>query len=173
MSGVEWSTRGSLFDAQLERIKEVWAAGEVGPSIAGAPKLVVGGHADASFARAARCGDGWIAGGAPPDEYAEMVAKVGAAWSEAGRDGEPRTMGLAYFSLGENAEENIRADLTHYYAFLGEEIAGYIADSAATDAETVKQYLTAFEQAGCGELIPFPCTSDPAQVDLLADAAGL
>ncbi len=32
--------------------------------------------------------------------------------------------------------------------------------------------FSAFEEAGCGELIIFPCSSDPEQVDLLADAVG-
>lgn len=173
LSGVDWSRRGAIFDAQLEQIKQVWEGGEVGPSIAGTPGLVVGGHADPAFARAAKFGDGWIAGGAAPEEYAEMVGKAKAAWSAAGREGEPRTMGLAYYGLGENGKEDARRDLTHYYAWLGEEVAGYIADSAATSPEMVQQYLAAFEGAGCGELILFPTNSDPAQVDLLADAAGL
>ena len=94
-SGVEYRDRGRLFDEQLERIKEIWAGGEVGPTSHGAPQLILGGHADASFARAARFGDGWIAAGAGPDQYAEPVAKARAAWSEAGRDGEPRTQPLA------------------------------------------------------------------------------
>jgi len=62
-SGVELAGRGRQLDAMLERVKEVWAGDEVGPSIAGTPGLVVGGHADASFARAARFADGWIAAG--------------------------------------------------------------------------------------------------------------
>ena len=37
-----------------------------------------------------------------------------------------------------------------------------IADSAAKDAETVKQYVAAYEEAGCDELIFFPSSSDPA-----------
>ena len=48
-----------------------------------------------------------------------------------------------------------------------------IARSAATDAETVRGYAKAFEEAGCGELVFMPCDPDPAQVDLLADALGL
>ena len=48
-----------------------------------------------------------------------------------------------------------------------------IADSAAKDAAAVKQYLSAYEEAGCDELIFCPSSADPAQVDLLADAAGL
>ena len=172
-SDVELSGRGRSLDATLERLKEVWAGDEIGPSIEGAPGLVVGGSVDASYARAARFGDGWIAGGASPDQFAEMAGKARAAWSEAGREGQPRLMGLAYFSLGEGAEEDARAYLSDYYAFLGEEVAGYIVSGAARDADTVRQYTAAFEKAGCDELIFFPSSGDPAQVDLLADAAGL
>jgi alkanesulfonate monooxygenase SsuD/methylene tetrahydromethanopterin reductase-like flavin-dependent oxidoreductase (luciferase family) len=172
-SGVDLKGRGRWLDEALERIKEIWEGDEIGPSESGSPDLVVGGSVDASFARAARFGDGWIAGGAPPDQFAEMAEKAKTAWTEAGREGEPRLMGLAYYSLGERAEEEAKAYLTDYYAFLGEETAGYIASSAAKDADTVRQYLEAFEGAGCGELILFPSSSDPDQVDLLADAAGL
>jgi alkanesulfonate monooxygenase SsuD/methylene tetrahydromethanopterin reductase-like flavin-dependent oxidoreductase (luciferase family) len=173
VGGIEMSDRGKRLDATLEQMQEIWAGDEVGPSHAGAPRVVIGGSVDASFERAARFGEGWIAGGSPPDQYAEMADKARAAWSRAGRDGEPRLMGLAYFALGDNGEEDARNYLTHYYAWLGEEVAGYIADSAAKDAETVQQYLAGFEAAGCDELIVFPSSADPAQVDLLADAAGL
>lgn len=173
LAGVETEARGRKLDALLEEMRAVWADDRVGPDDHGPPAIVIGGHADASFARAARFGDGWIAGGAPPDQYAEMVEKLKAAWSEAGRKGEPRAMGLAYFSLGERAEENANAYLKDYYAWLGEETASYIAGSAAKNAETVQQYLSAFEGVGCDELIVFPSSSDPDQVDLLADAAGL
>ena len=81
--------------------------------------------------------------------------------------------GLAYYSLGENAEAEAESYLGDYYAFLGEEVAGYIVAGAAKDAETVKQRVAAFDEAGCGELIFFPSSSDPDQVDLLADAVGL
>jgi hypothetical protein len=37
----------------------------------------------------------------------------------------------------------------------------------------VKQYLAGPAAAGCDELILCPSSSDPAQVDLLADAAEL
>jgi alkanesulfonate monooxygenase SsuD/methylene tetrahydromethanopterin reductase-like flavin-dependent oxidoreductase (luciferase family) len=170
VSGVETSRRGRRLDEMLERMREVWAEDRVGPSGAGAPRVVLGGGVDASFARAARFGEGWIAGGSPPDQYAEMAARARAAWSEAGREGEPRLMGLAYFALGDSAAEDARRYLTDYYAWLGEEVAGYIASSAAQDAEAVRRYVSAFEDAGCGELIFCPSSSDPDQVDLLADA---
>lgn len=173
VAGVDMGSRGETIDAMLDRIKELWASDRVGPAVASPPTLWVGGGVDASFERAARVGDGWIAAGASPDQFAEMREKVEQAWSAAGREGKPKCAGLAYFSMGDKAEENANAYLTDYYAWLGEETANYIAGAAAKDAETVKQYLAAFEEAGCDELIVFPSASDPEQVDLLADAAGL
>lgn len=173
LAGVELEHRGDALDAMLTRIKELWAGEEMGPSTGSVPSLVLGGGVDASFARAARFGDGWVAAGAPPEEFAAMAAKVDAAWRDAGRDGKPRKQALSYYSLGDEADENARAYLEDYYAWLGPEIAGFISGSAAKDAETVQQYISAFADAGCDELIMFPCASEPDQVDLLADAAGL
>lgn len=45
--------------------------------------------------------------------------------------------------------------------------------SAAKDPETVKQYVAAYESAGCQDLFLFPSSSDPQQVDLLAEALGM
>lgn len=95
-----------------------------------------------------------------------------AAWQGAGRKGAPRKMSLAYFALREGAREAADRYLQHHYAWLGY-IAGMIAASAATDADTVRQYIQVFSDAGCDELVLFPCSPDPEQVDLLADAAGL
>jgi len=173
VSGLETNGRGKRLDAMLERMQEVWAGEEVGPSAGAAPRLVVGGGADASFARAARFGEGWIAAGSPPEQYAPMAAKAKAAWSAAGREGEPRLMGLAYFALGDSAEAEAEAALGDYYAWLGKDIAAYIIAVTAKDAETARRYVTEFAAAGCGELIFCPSSSDPAQVDLLADALGL
>jgi alkanesulfonate monooxygenase SsuD/methylene tetrahydromethanopterin reductase-like flavin-dependent oxidoreductase (luciferase family) len=172
-AGIPLGHRGDELDAMLERMKEVWASDEMGPATETAPTLILGGAVDASFARAARFGEGWIGGGMAPERFAEAAEKARAAWSAAGRDGAPKLMGLAYFSLGDDAEANANAYLTDYYAWLGAETAGYIAGSAAKDAETVTGYLAAFDGAGCDELIFCPSTGDPAQVDLLADAAGL
>jgi alkanesulfonate monooxygenase SsuD/methylene tetrahydromethanopterin reductase-like flavin-dependent oxidoreductase (luciferase family) len=165
--------RGRRLDAMLEEMREIWSGDEVGPLAGAAPRLIAGGHAEASYARAARFGDGWIAAASGPDQAREGIKQARAAWAEAGRDGEPHLMALAYFSLGERVEEDLRDNLMDYYAWLGEEIAAMIAASAAKDADTVKQYLVAYEDAGCDELVFCPSSSDPQQVDLLADACGL
>lgn len=173
VAGVAMGARGKELDAMLERIREVWAGREVGPEHETEPRVLVGGSVDASFRRAARFGDGWVASGAPPEQFAEWREGFESAWSAAGRSEPPQNAALAYYSLGERAEEDARDYLTDYYAWLGEDVAEMIAGSAAKDAETVKQYLSAFESAGCQELFLFPSSSDPRQVDLLADAAGM
>lgn len=175
-AGAEFHTRGKRFDAMLEQWERIWAgesfgtAGAIGPR--GRPTLIVGGTADAAFERAARYGDGWIMGGGAADRLGPAAEKARAAWKAAGREGQPRIMSLGYFALGDRAEEAANGYLRDYYAFAGE-YAGMIAAGAATDAATVKQYVDGFADAGCDELMLFPCDPDPAQVDLLADAIGL
>ncbi|MEK6328856.1 MAG: N5,N10-methylene tetrahydromethanopterin reductase, partial [Actinomycetota bacterium] len=95
--------------------------------------------------------------------------KLHDAWRAAGREGEPRTMALLYFALGENGERNAREKLGDYYSFLGD-YAEQIVQSAAKDDQTVKDYVSALEQAGADELIFFPASADPDQVDLLRRA---
>jgi alkanesulfonate monooxygenase SsuD/methylene tetrahydromethanopterin reductase-like flavin-dependent oxidoreductase (luciferase family) len=125
------------------------------------------GASDAALRRAARHADGWTLGGGTPDAFVERSEKLRAAWAAEGRDGEPRTMALVYFALGDDAEEAARANLGHYYAFLGE-YADQIVAGAAKDEDAVKRYLSAFEQVGVDEVICFPTSTDPEQVDLLA-----
>ena len=175
-SGADFHRRGRDFDAMLDEWARVWSgasfgtAGAIGPSpVRDRPTLILGGSNDRTYERAARYGDGWIMGGGTPDMLRGGKAKAQAAWQAAGRDGAPRIMALAYYALGDRAREAAQAYLGDYYAFLGY-YASAIADSAATDADTVRGYVQGFAEAGCDELILFPCDPDPAQVDLLADA---
>ena len=172
VSGVDFHRRGRIFDAQLEELGRVWAGENgVGPSPTSGPRpgLLIGGTSDAAFRRAARYADGWTAGGSGPDAVPEARAKLQEAWAAAGRAGEPRLVALFYFSLGERAEEVAAANLGDYYAFLGE-YAEMIAAGAAKDEDTVRRYLAGYEQAGVDEVICFPASTDPAQVEMLARA---
>jgi alkanesulfonate monooxygenase SsuD/methylene tetrahydromethanopterin reductase-like flavin-dependent oxidoreductase (luciferase family) len=171
LSDVDFHTRGRAFDSQLEELRGHWSGDTpVGPVPAARPGLLVGGSSDKAIRRAVEHADGWTMGGGTPDALAETGAKLDAAWREAGRDGEPRKLALLYFALGDT--EAAEANLRDYYGFLGE-YADRVAGSAAKDAETVRGYLDAFEQAGADEVICFPALSDPEQVDRLAEAAGL
>ena len=175
VSGIDMHTRGRAFDRQLDEMKRVWAgeekgfAGPVGPNLDEPPQLLMGGSVDASFRRAAEYGDGWIMGGGDPSQFPAAVEKLEHAWSAAGRDGRPRKAALGYFSLGPEADKNADWYLRDYYGWLGDEVAGAIAQSAARDEETIEQRISVFEEGGCDELILFPCSSDPEQVDLLAE----
>lgn len=179
-AGASLSERGRWMDEAVARIRGVWNGEEesarIGPRPAAGsagPTLLVGGSVEASFRRAAEYGDGWIMGGGTPDQFRQAKELLSAAWERAGRDGTPATAALAYYSLGPDAERNAQAYLGDYYAFLGDEFVGMITGGAAKDADTVRAYAAAFEEAGCDELIFFPCASDPAQVGLLAEAVGL
>jgi alkanesulfonate monooxygenase SsuD/methylene tetrahydromethanopterin reductase-like flavin-dependent oxidoreductase (luciferase family) len=178
-AAVPHERRGELMDDLLEEMRSVWAgerrgfAGAIGPPPArdGGPELLIGGTVDATVRRTVQFGDGWTMGGGTPDAFREIAGKVRSAWSDAGRPGAPRLVALCYFALGDDAEGAANGYLNDYYAFTGDEVAGQIARSAATDESTVAQYRDGFAEAGADELIYFPCSTDPAQVDLLADAA--
>jgi alkanesulfonate monooxygenase SsuD/methylene tetrahydromethanopterin reductase-like flavin-dependent oxidoreductase (luciferase family) len=167
-SGVEFHQRGQIFDQQLEEMARIWDGDAIGPEPGpGRPEVVIGGQADVSFKRAARHA-GWMMGGGPPDRFPGSVEKLEAAWSAAGRDGEPRKLALGYYGLGNAAREQIHGYITHYYAFLGD-FAAQMAAGIPADPASVKDRVAAFEQVGCDELVLFPSSADAAQVDLLAD----
>jgi hypothetical protein len=47
-----------------------------------------------------------------------------------------------------------------------------VSAAALTDTAAVHDAVAAYAEAGCDELILAPCSSDPEQVHLLADALG-
>jgi alkanesulfonate monooxygenase SsuD/methylene tetrahydromethanopterin reductase-like flavin-dependent oxidoreductase (luciferase family) len=173
LSGADFSERNKIFDRMLEELTDLWEEDEVGPPTAGGgrPRLLIGGYTEVALRRAAKYGDGWTQGGATPDALGEASKKLEELWREEGREGNPYKVALFYFGLGDGAEEQARKELGDYYAWLGEETANQIVASAATDADTLKGYIAGFEQAGADEVICFPVSSDPAQVELLAEAA--
>jgi alkanesulfonate monooxygenase SsuD/methylene tetrahydromethanopterin reductase-like flavin-dependent oxidoreductase (luciferase family) len=171
-AGADFRTRGRAFDRQLAELARIWG-GEtaVGPEPARRPRpaLLIGGRSDAAFRRAARHADGWTMGGGPPEAFREVLPSLRAAWADAGRTDRPRTMALCYFALGDGAAEAVRANLGHYYAFAGEHAQRIVA-GASTDAGSIRGRVEAFRAAGVDELICFPGSPHPDQVDLLAEA---
>lgn len=176
-SGMSTRGRGHRLEEQLADMKRVWAgeargsAGGIGPEPVrgGGPELILGGSTATTFRRVAQLADGWIMGGGTPEAFAEAAAGVDAAWQEAGREGTPRKLSLAYFALGPDARAQADAYLLHYYAFAGD-LAGQISAGAAVTADMVRSYVAAFEESGCDELILVPTSADLDQVALLAEA---
>jgi alkanesulfonate monooxygenase SsuD/methylene tetrahydromethanopterin reductase-like flavin-dependent oxidoreductase (luciferase family) len=174
-SGVPFGERGRRFEAMLDEMQAIWAgeargfAGAIGPKPpCGRPALLMGGTTEKAFERAARYADGWIAGGGSADMFAPAAAQVREVWAKHGREGTPRTASLGYFALGPDAREHAERYLHDYYGFLGP-WADRIAEGALTDPERVRDAVAKFEQAGCDELVLFPCNPDPAQVEALAE----
>jgi alkanesulfonate monooxygenase SsuD/methylene tetrahydromethanopterin reductase-like flavin-dependent oxidoreductase (luciferase family) len=179
ISGLDMSGRGAWLDSALENIRAIWNGdgdleSKVGPRPAGkGPSLLVGGSVQASFERAAKYGDGWTQGGSGPSQFGADLANLEDAWKKAGREGKPRTMALGYFSLGDDAQRDAETYVNAYYAWLGDDAVHGIIDGSVRDAEAVQAAIKSYEEWDCDELILFPCNSDPAQVGLLAEAAGL
>jgi len=172
LSGLDFHRRGRDFDAMLEALPGLWAGeGGLGPAPAspgGRPRVLIGGTSDVAYRRAARY-DGWTAGGGGPDGFAQGRERAVAAWKEAGREGEPQTAALFYFSLGDDPEGAARRSIGAYYSFLGE-YADRVVESTVKDADGLRAIIAAYEEARCDEVICFPASADPAQVDLLAAA---
>lgn len=174
-AGLPFAGRGARLDDMVREMREIWAgqprgfAGAIGPQPKGGrPMLVFGGTAEAAFDRAARYGDGWIGAGAQPEAFTGFRERVLAAWSRHGRTDTPRLMVIGYFALGPDAREQSRRYLLDYYGFLGPN-AEYAVQGALVDDAAIAEVVGRFEQAGCDELLLFPCSTDTAQVDLLAD----
>jgi alkanesulfonate monooxygenase SsuD/methylene tetrahydromethanopterin reductase-like flavin-dependent oxidoreductase (luciferase family) len=167
VSGIDFQGRGERFDRQLDDMRRFWDEKTVGFN---APQVVIGGRSASTFRRAAEW-DGWMMGGGAPDSFPPEIEKLDAEWAAAGREGKPRQMSLAYFALGDDARAQARRYITDYYAFLGEDAAAGFAESIPADPDTIKSVVDAFAAAGCDELVWFPTSSDPAQVDLLAEVA--
>jgi alkanesulfonate monooxygenase SsuD/methylene tetrahydromethanopterin reductase-like flavin-dependent oxidoreductase (luciferase family) len=176
-TGVPTKGRGKRFDAMLDEIRRLWDgeevgyAGGVGPDVSGdQPDIVIGGTADRAFRRAARYGDGWMLGGGAPDRFPELVEKLNAAWDEEGRGGEPRSMALTYFALGDDPDGDTERSIGDYYSFAPEYAAAVVSGTAKGE-QGVRDRVAQFRGAGVDEVVMFPASPDPAQVDLLARAA--
>lgn len=177
-SGVPFAGRGRRFDEMLDEMTRIWAgeprgfAGAIGPTPGlDRSQLIFGGMGRPTFRRVATKGGGWIAGSRGVEPFRHGAANVRRAWTEHGRVGEPRLMALPYFCLGPRAGAEAAAFLTDHYAIEGE-AAHAVASSALTTVEAIQAAVAAYEAAGCDELILYPCSPDPLQVGLLADAVG-
>jgi alkanesulfonate monooxygenase SsuD/methylene tetrahydromethanopterin reductase-like flavin-dependent oxidoreductase (luciferase family) len=169
-AGVDHRERGRRFEEQLARLRDTWERGP-GPRATRprGPDVLVGGGSDVSFARVARYADGYVHGGGPPRAFARAADRARMAWTDAGRPGRPALWGQSYFALGDDdAVKRGRAYMLDYYAFTGP-FAEKIADGLLTTPQAVLQQIRGYAEAGCDELVILPATSEPEQLERLAD----
>lgn len=185
VSHVDFKSRGHQMDMVLDTFAQAWASHDdanandlagiaaVGPPPwRSRPPLLIGGTSPAALRRAATRGDGWIMGGGNADAFRSGRARLAEAWSVADRTGQPRTAAIAYFALGPDGEKSARDYLGDYYAFLGENTARDIAESAVVNEAGARERVRAFADAGCDELFFMPCDASPRQINLLTNALG-
>lgn len=171
---IPFRSRGARLDRQLDELRGIWN-GEwgIGPAPArpGGPRLLIGGDAALAGPRAARHGGGWTMMVGTPDQFAAGVDTVHRAWREAGRPGTPRTMAVFYAALGEDGPELAAGAIGHYYSWLGADLAGWIAGTAATDEDAVARRVEEFTAAGADEIVIAPCSAEISQLERLAGVA--
>jgi alkanesulfonate monooxygenase SsuD/methylene tetrahydromethanopterin reductase-like flavin-dependent oxidoreductase (luciferase family) len=168
-AGASWRGRGKQLSDQLVAMREIWEGESIGPRPArpGGPDLLVGGGSGAAFLRAARHADGYVHGGGPPRAFASAAERARAAWTDAGRPGEPQLWGQSYFSLAD--PDTGAAFLRHYYAFTGP-FAERVAAGLLNSPNALREQVAGYAEGGCDELVLLPATSDPSELDRLADA---
>jgi alkanesulfonate monooxygenase SsuD/methylene tetrahydromethanopterin reductase-like flavin-dependent oxidoreductase (luciferase family) len=172
VSGANYQDRGRRLDVIITELRGLFAGhGGIGPELAdGGPPLLLGGQSLAAIERAARYGDGWIAGASSGRSYRDLVRTVRQAWTRCGRTERPRLVALSYFALGSSATRGAEEYVSDYYAFAGPYARKVLAD-VVTDADAVRRRIAERAEAGCDELIFFPCVHDSEQPELLADIA--
>ncbi|HKZ19009.1 MAG TPA: LLM class flavin-dependent oxidoreductase [Acidimicrobiia bacterium] len=166
-AGVDYRRRGQILTEQLARIRDHWEDGHVGPTpvSAGGPDLLVGGASPAAFLRAARLADGYVHGGGPARSFAAAALKVRAAWEDVDRPGLPQLWAQAYFGLSD--ADAVTSYLLDYYRFTGP-FAQRIAEAGLSTATQLTNFIRAYEEVGCDELVLLPTIADLSEVERLA-----
>ena len=166
------ASRGRRLSEQIAQLRQFDAEGAIrAPGHEPPLRILVGGSSGPAYGRMAQFADGWIHNGSPPRIFARALAEVRAAWSDAGRPGDPQVWSMAYYALGDAAEAG-REYLLDYYAFTGA-FAQRIADGLLTSPLEIREYVQAYSDAGCDHLLLFPTVPDIRQLGLLADVVNV
>jgi alkanesulfonate monooxygenase SsuD/methylene tetrahydromethanopterin reductase-like flavin-dependent oxidoreductase (luciferase family) len=176
-AGVDFAARGRLLDTQLAELRELWADGTNHASVPAAarregPPIIIGGAPRGpALRRFLEYGSGWIASGGSA-ELATVTATVRGAWKDAGREGTPKVVGLAYYGLAPNAREHALDYLGDYYSIYGAPPEA-LADHSLLTADAIRAEVKAHEDAGADEFILSPVVPDLDEVGALAKVVGL
>jgi len=172
--GQRFEDRGKHFDQTLELMHRVWkgelvngAQKPIGPApVRSVVPILIGGYGDPAIRRVVKWGIGYTVGGSGPEQAAPFIEKVRKAWADAGREGEPRLVGLTYFGLAQDALRLATEYLGDYYGEMGKQFAQGIPKTPEALGEAVKK----FADHGFDELFLDPTSADLAEVDRAAEA---
>ena len=180
VSGLDYRTRGQAFENQLELLRTFWTGAPVGPisgeAVGPSPyderrlPILIGGHSDPAFRRAAEYGDGWASVDGP-ERFIEGAEKMRAAWAIAGRSGAPRLLATFYFSLGEAGPLAADSNVLRLYNAAGPSSRQSALQSVARNTDAVLETIAAFNAAGADDVICLPTATDLHELERLAEIA--
>lgn len=176
--GADFRGRSKRFEAQVARIREVWAGarasdrerGVLGPAPVQepGPPIWVGGSSEPAIERALRLGDGYVFGSRGPRAMAEVTPKLR---EEAAANGKPdfTVAGIAYVAVGDDPADALEEATHHilrYYGQLWTEPENLIHHGPP---EVIAEAVQAYADAGLDALILFPEIPRLDQVERLAE----
>lgn len=174
----EFSERGAQFDALLDALRQSWrgealdgAEAPVGPPpfTAGGPPIVLGGGSPPALRRVGERADAYLAPPAPAERIAPLYDRVREAADTAGRP-PPRLLGVRYFALGDDVDDEVRRNVTSYYAFGGPAFIEHTYDSVLRTTAAIREVMQAYADIGVEELCLWPLSARRDQLHALADA---
>jgi alkanesulfonate monooxygenase SsuD/methylene tetrahydromethanopterin reductase-like flavin-dependent oxidoreductase (luciferase family) len=189
----DYDAVGAAYDRHLlgrmERavaeMRRAWAGEIMGPGILGpvgpepvqkgGPEIMLGALFPQSIRRGARFADGLSAFSFGPtyEDVAEKFELARAAWVAENRARPPRLVTGFWFALGRDGHEQMGSYLDRYLRFMGEDAGkNLLPHCRAITRQGVRDALQICRDAGAEEVVLSPTSTDPDEVDRLADLIG-
>lgn len=178
--GASFDRRFARLDAQVARVRSIWAQeppepdlDPVGPPpVQDAIPILSGALGPKSIARSARWADGIAGFEMDPSRAAldRAAATMDRAWEDAGRGSAPYRMTTFWFATGDDAAARLHAYAKRYLGVFGDELADALAASCSVAGDdAVRRAIDDARAAGYDEVQLVPTTTDPDEVDRIAD----
>lgn len=179
-----FTKRRSTMERRVAEMRQIWrgepafeGAAPIGPTPvqAGGPPVLIGAIDPKSIRKSAEWADG-ICGfsfGPEGEEIAEGIRALEQGWHEYGRSGSPRKSVTYWVALGPNGREQMDAYVKRYMEIFGKDVAAAVAPLCTTTSEAaLKESVKIMADAGADDLVFVPTSTDPDQIDRIADLIG-
>lgn len=172
--------RGARFESSMRTLRELWKGESliegtraIGPAPIrpGGPELLLGANGPKALRRVGEFADGVVTWsfGADPNEARGMFDIAESAWREHGRDGSPRLVCGCYYSVGNEAANDLEAYFRDYYpGVLPGQVDALLAAVRTVTPRAIRSVVQEFEDIGCDEFIFVPIKPDVRHLDGLA-----
>jgi alkanesulfonate monooxygenase SsuD/methylene tetrahydromethanopterin reductase-like flavin-dependent oxidoreductase (luciferase family) len=177
--GAEFRGRAERLEAQVRRIREIWAGaresdrehGVLGPAPLQepGPPIWIGGSTEPAIDRALRVGDGFVFGTRGAQAMAELTPTLREQAAKRGKS-DYTIAGLAYVGVGDDAARALEEATHHvlrYYGQLWTEPENLIHHGPA---DKIAEEVAAYAEADLDVLMLFPEIPSLGQVERLAEA---